>query len=94
MKDLGLIENDLEIAKGSDPSFSPIMFDPLITYKPRISYPQALNAPFPSKKYKQRDDILETFKQVKVRLPLLQTIRQMLAYAKFLKNMFTFKRKS
>jgi len=46
-----------------------------VTYKPRVSYPQALDTPFHSKKDKQRDDVLETFKQVKVNLPLLEAIR-------------------
>ena len=53
-----------------------------------------MDAPFPSRKDKQRDDILEIFKQVKVNLPLLEAIRQIPTYAKFLKDMCTFKRKS
>jgi len=53
-----------------------------------------LDATFPSNKDKQRDDILETFKQVKVNLPLLEAIKQISAYARFLKDMCTFKRKS
>ena len=52
-----------------------------------------MDAPFLYKKDKQRDDILETFKQVKVNLPLLEVIRQIPAYAKFFKDMCTFKRK-
>jgi len=70
------LESDLEIEKENDPSSSPVVSDPIILYKPRVPYPQALDAPFPSKKDKQRDDILETFKQVKVNLPLLEAIRQ------------------
>jgi len=53
-----------------------------------------LDSPLISKKNKQRDDILETFKKAKVYLPLLEAIRQIPAYAKFLKDMCTFKRKS
>jgi len=85
------LESDLEIEKENDLSSSPVVSDPIVLYKPRAPYPQALDAPFPSKKDKQRDDILETFKQVKV---LLEAIRQIPAYAKFLKDMCTFKRKS
>jgi len=59
----------------------------IATYKPRLSDPQALDTPFPSKKDKQGDDILETFKHVKVNLPLLEAIRQILSYTKFLKDM-------
>jgi len=40
-----------------------------MTYKPMVSYHQALDAPFHSKKDEQRDDILETSKQVKVNPP-------------------------
>jgi len=58
------------------------------------SLPQALDAPFSSRRDKQRDDILEMIKQVKVNLPLLKVIRQISAYVKFLKDMHTFKRKS
>ena len=77
------MESDLEIAKENHPSPSPIMSDHTVTCEPKVPYPQALDAPFPSKKDKQRDDILETFKQVKVNLPLLEAIRQIPAYAKF-----------
>ena len=59
----------------NNPSPSPIVFDSSVTYKLRFPYPQALDVPFPSRKDKQRDDILETFKQAKVNLPLLEAIR-------------------
>ena len=81
---LETIESDIEIEKENDPSPSSVMSNPIVTYEPRVPYPQALDAPFPSKKNKQRDDILETFKQVKVNLPLLEAIRQISAYAQFL----------
>jgi hypothetical protein len=64
------------------------------TYEPRVPYPQALEAPSLFGKSKHRDDILETFKQVKINLPLLDVIQQIPAYAKFLKDMCTFKRRS
>ena len=56
------------------------MSDPVGTYKPKVPYSQALDAPFPSRKDKQREDILETFKQVKVNLSLLEAIKQIPAY--------------
>ena len=37
-------------------------------------------------------EIFEVLKQVKVNIPLLDMIRQVLAYAKFLKNLCTIKR--
>jgi len=88
------IKSNLETKKENDPSPSLIMSDPTVTYKPRVSYPQTLEAPFPSRKDKYRDDILETFKHVKINLPLLEAIKQFPTYGKFLKNMSTFKRKS
>jgi len=91
---LKTLESDLKFEKENEPSLSPVVFDSSVTYKPRVPCPQALDAPFPSRKDKQRDDILETFKQVKVNLPLLEAIGQIPAYAKFLKDMCTFKRKS
>jgi len=72
---LKTIESDFESKKENDPSPSSVVSDPSVTYKPRVPYPQALNAPFPSKKEKQRDDILETFKKDKVNLPFLKAIR-------------------
>ena len=72
---LKTIENDLEIEKENDPSLAPLCLNPPVTYKLRVPHPQTLNASFPSKKDKQRDDIFETFKQDKVNLPLLEEIR-------------------
>ena len=71
---LKTLESDLESEKKNDPSPSPAVFDSSVTYKPRVPYPQALDAPCPYRKDKQRDDILETFKQVKVNLHLLEVI--------------------
>jgi len=65
----------LKTEKDNDRSPIPIMLDPTVTYKPRVPYPHALDALFPSNKDKQRDDILRTFKQVKVNLFLLKSIR-------------------
>ena len=72
---LKTMESDLEIEKENDLSPSPVLSNPIVTYEPRVLYPQALDAPFLSKEDKQRDGILETFNQVKVNLPLLEAIR-------------------
>jgi len=69
------IESDPEIEKENNLSPSPIVSGPIVPYKPRVSYPQALDAAFPSKKDNHRDDILETLKQVKVNILLLEAIR-------------------
>jgi len=41
----------------------------------------------------QNLDILEVFKQVKINIPLLDAIKQIPSYAKFLKDLCTIKRK-
>ena len=70
------------------------MPDLIFIYKSRVPYSQVLDAPFHSKKHKSGDDILEISKQVKVNLSILEAINQILAYAKFHKDMCTLKRKS
>ncbi|GJV86331.1 hypothetical protein Tco_1530269 [Tanacetum coccineum] len=60
-----------------------------------IPYPSALenlnSFPF-GKQGSQHDDIWETFKQVRVNIPLIDAIKQIPAYAKFLKDMYSLKR--
>ena len=56
------------------------------------------NVPFPrrfmqSKKEEAEKDILETFRKVQVNIPLLDAIKQVPRYAKFLKELCTTKRK-
>ncbi|XP_071699757.1 uncharacterized protein [Rutidosis leptorrhynchoides] len=61
-----------------------------------VPFPKALKPPnqFPyGKKGPQQEDMWETFKQVKINLPLLDVIRQVPSYAKFLKDLCTQKRK-
>ena len=54
-----------------------------------------LKAPIPTdKKEEKLDEMLELFKQVQINLLLLDAIKQVPAYAKFLKNLCTQKRKS
>ena len=86
---LRTIESDLEFEKENDLSLSPV-----VTYKLKVLHSQALDTQFASKKDKQRADILEIFKQVKVNLPFLEAIREIPTYAVLLKDMCTFKRKS
>ena len=52
--------------------------------------------PFPhalrSKKVSNQTEILEVLRQVKVNIPLLDMIKQVLTYAKFLKDLCTVKK--
>ncbi|XP_071739034.1 uncharacterized protein [Rutidosis leptorrhynchoides] len=61
-----------------------------------VQFPKALESPnqLPyGKKGPRPEDMWETFKQVKINLPLLDAIRQVPSYAKFLKDLCTQKRK-
>ncbi|KAI5676350.1 hypothetical protein M9H77_07300 [Catharanthus roseus] len=67
---------------------------PMTSYKPKVPFPQSLLPPPHVRKDNKMEDILETFKEVKINLPFLDAIKQVPTYAKFLKDMCTFKRKS
>ena len=56
---------------------------PLAPYPHRLRAPEKLNTHF---------EIYELFKQVKVNIPLLDAIKKISSYAKFLKDLCTVKR--
>ena len=58
------------------------------TYKPLVSYPQALNRPI-AKVNESDDHLLDTFQKVTITIPLIDVIKHILAYAKFLKGICT-----
>lgn len=60
-------------------------------FVPRAPFPQRLKTPQENAKF---DDILEEFQQVQINIPLIDTIQQVPAYAKFLKDIVTIKRKN
>jgi hypothetical protein len=45
------------------------------------------------RKVNHNSEIFETFKQVRINIPLLDVIKQVPSYAKFLKDLYTMKRK-
>ncbi|KAF5802020.1 putative transcription factor interactor and regulator CCHC(Zn) family [Helianthus annuus] len=58
-------------------------------------YPEALKGPMKkvvNKRGPQQEELLEIFKQVKIILPLLDAIKQVPSYAKYLKDLCTQKR--
>jgi hypothetical protein len=72
-------------------------YDPIseIPYVPKAPYPERLKASSHFGKQEEKiQDMMETFKQIKVNIPLLDAIKQVLAYAKFLKDLCTQKRKN
>ena len=59
---------------------------------PKIPFPVTLEANTPSpftKKGVRMDKMMELFKQVKINLPLLHTIKQVSSYAKFQRSLHT-----
>ena len=58
------------------------------TCAPPAPYPYRLRAP---KKLNNHSEIYELFKQVEVNIPLLDAIKKILSYAKFLKGLCTVK---
>ena len=60
------------------------------SHVPPAPYPHRLRAP---KKVNNHSKIYELFKQVKLNIPLLDAIKQILPYAKILKDLCTVKRK-
>ncbi|XP_065623864.1 uncharacterized protein LOC111986231 [Quercus suber] len=65
-------------------------FPPLSDYKPVLPFPQALAE---SRKGEKIKDLYETFRRCEVNIPLLDAIKQVPRYAKFLKELCTIKRK-
>ena len=69
-----------------------------ITNPKPLSHAYVTPLPFPnrlakSKKEEQKKEFLETFRKVDVNIPLLDAIKQVSRYAKFLKELCTNKRK-
>ena len=60
------------------------------SHAPSAPYPHRLRAP---KKVNYHSEIYELFKRVKVNIPLLDAIKKIPSYAKFLKDLCIVKRK-
>ena len=58
------------------------------TYKPPVPYPQAHNRP-KVKSNETDDHLLDAFKKVTITIPLIDAIKHILSYAKFLKGICT-----
>ena len=66
-----------------------VMAEPnLEKYKPPVPYPQALNRP-KAKNSETDDNLLDAFKKVTITIPLIDAIKHIPSYAKFLKGMCT-----
>ena len=58
------------------------------TYKPLVPYPQALNHP-KAKTNESDDHLLDSFKKVTITIPLIDAIKHIPSYAKFVKGICT-----
>jgi hypothetical protein len=85
-------ESDNNKKKDAEPStVTPPEKDLTRSFVPKAPYSERLKAP---KKNAQFAKILEVFKQVQINIPFLDAIQQVPAYAKFLKDLVTIKRKT
>ncbi|MQM06627.1 hypothetical protein Taro_039453 [Colocasia esculenta] len=63
------------------------------SYQPIVPFPKALEVkPNRKKDLAQNEELLEMFKQVHINIPLINAIKHVLAYAKFLKELCTPRR--
>ncbi|XP_052884721.1 uncharacterized protein LOC108481786 [Gossypium arboreum] len=72
--------------------------DPIARPESKVQKPVVMPPPFPGrlardKKEKEKKDILNTFRKVEVNIPLLNAIKQIPRYGKFLKELCTSKRR-
>ena len=89
------IEKINESKKDPPPSLSTSPNPVAAPHLPKAPFPTCLDAPSPfGKKGTSMEDMMEMFKQVKINLPLLDAIKQIPSYAKFLKDLCTQKRKT
>ncbi|KAD4386230.1 hypothetical protein E3N88_26399 [Mikania micrantha] len=97
----GVVE-DVDEDEESDSEETPIASKP-VTKPECVSNKTTKEAPFPealvkpdlsnkTKRGPQQDEMWEVFKQVKINLPLLDAIKQVPSYAKYLKDLCTQKR--
>ena len=77
-------------SENREESVKPLTHEEITNSPPVPPFPQALIKP---KKSNHSPEIYEVFKQVKVNIPLLDVIKQVPSYAKFLKDLCTVKRK-
>jgi hypothetical protein len=85
-------KSDNKKKKDAEPTtVTPTEKDLTRSFVPKAPYPERLKA---SKKNAQFVEILEVFKQVQINIPFLDAIQQVPAYAKFLKDLVTIKRKT
>ncbi|XP_023744308.2 uncharacterized protein LOC111892501 [Lactuca sativa] len=90
-EEIEIIPIEDPIAKNDTQAGAPKKTTPLVTpIATHLSFPSRLAT---SKKNMEEKEILDTFRKVEVNIPLLDAIKQIPRYAKFLKELCTNKRK-
>ncbi|RVX11246.1 Retrovirus-related Pol polyprotein from transposon 17.6 [Vitis vinifera] len=87
-KDISEGKEDCDSIVNANPE-KELMKEELMKKRTSPPFPQALHG---KKGIKNASEILEVLRQVKVNIPLLDVIKQVPSYAKFLKNLCTIKR--
>ncbi|KAK0601042.1 hypothetical protein LWI29_020785 [Acer saccharum] len=83
-------KDDESVSKGKERVDEPTPSKEKTKFPLAPPFPHALNN---QKKLNHNSEIYEMFKQVKINIPLLDAIKQVPSYAKFLKDLCTVKRK-
>jgi uncharacterized coiled-coil protein SlyX len=96
-------EEQLETPQTKHQDKGKLVINDTSSYDPISETPYVLKAPYLKrlkasshfgKQEEKIQDMMEAFKQIKVNIPLLDAIKQVPAYAKFLKDLCTQKRKN
>ena len=87
----GIVEIELDVKDLSSPNVTSLGEDlPQVPASIVPSFPQRLKK---NQENSKTSEFLELFEQVKINIPLLDAIKQVPAYSKFLKDLCTVKRK-
>lgn len=82
-------KNNVEISDENEQNEIPSLTPPVKSYVPSLPFPQRLKQ---NKVDKQFENFLEVFKQLRINIPFADALVQILAYAKFLKEIMSKKR--
>ena len=82
-----------EPRKEKEPMVGLPVHDEPNAYIPKAPFPQCLQDPNPIQKLDKAHELMEIFKQVKINIPLVDAIRSIPSYARFLKDLCTHKNK-
>ena len=92
-KRLKLKKSPLRISWGGEDKGKGKLIDYRMLYQPRVPFPSALKAkPTNKKTLAKNEELMKLFKQVLINIPLLDAIKLVPTYVKFLKELCTRRR--